>query len=169
MTNEEILAQIKERFPEAVVEVPEARDFTIVLKVGSLVDVITHLRDEVGMDYLSSVTSVDFEEDEQFEVVYHLYSMRQRTGPIVLKVRIPRRDPAEVPSLSGLWPGVLLQEREVYDLMGIRFTGHPDLRRIFLWEGFEGYPLRKDFSPAWALETNELVARDTEVKRLAAT
>ena len=67
-------------------------------------------------------------------------------GPgLVFKVQVPRVDPVEVPSLIDLWPGVDLQEREAWDLMGIKFTGHPDLRRILMWEGFEGHPLRKDW------------------------
>ena len=70
MTDEEIIAQIKDRFPDAVVNVPEAKDFTIVLRPDSLMDVATYLRDEAGMDFLSSVTSVDYE--DRFEVVYHL-------------------------------------------------------------------------------------------------
>ena len=156
MTNEEILAQIQEAFPEAIVEVPEDhKDFTIVLKAEHLLDVARYLRDELEMDYLSSVTSVD--EGRHFEVVYHVFSMAKQFGPLVLKVRLPREQ-AEVASLTPIWQGATFQEREVYDLMGIRFTGHPDLRRIFLWEGFPGHPLRKDFECAWPIDTDELVA-----------
>lgn len=156
MTNEEILAQIRDRFPDAVVNVPEAKDFTIVLQPDSLMDVATYLRDEAGMDFLSSVTSVDYE--DRFEVVYHLGSVGRKGGHLVLKVGLPRDDPS-VSSLTPLWPGAEFQEREVYDLMGIRFVGHPDLRRIMMWEGYEGHPLRKDFVPSYPLQTSELVAR----------
>ena len=156
MTDEEILAQIKNRFPDAVVNVPEAKDFTIVLRPDSLMDVATYLRDEAGMDFLSSVASVDYE--DRFEVVYHLGAVARKGGHLVLKVGLPKDDPS-VPSLTPLWPGVEFQECEVYDLMGIRFVGHPDLRRIMMWEGYEGHPLRKDFVPSYPLQTGELVGR----------
>jgi NADH-quinone oxidoreductase subunit C/D len=92
---------------------------------------------------LSSVTGVDYFPDTM-EIVYHAY--RTIGGPgIVFRVQVPRRDPMEVPSITHVWPGAELQEREIWDLLGIRFTGHPDLRRILTWEGFEGHPLRKDW------------------------
>lgn len=101
------------------------------------------LRDEQGFDYLSSVTAVDYFPEDKFEVVYHLY--KTTGGPaFVLKVQVPRGE-AVVPSLVSIYPGAEFQEREAWDLMGIQFTGHPDLRRILLWEGFGGHPLRKDW------------------------
>jgi NADH-quinone oxidoreductase subunit D/NADH-quinone oxidoreductase subunit C/D len=110
-----------------------------------LLEVATTLRDELGYDYLSSVTGVDYlSDDESFlEVVYHLY---RSTGgsALVLKVQVPRDD-AVVPSLYYVYPGSDFQEREAWDLMGIRFDGHPSLKRILMWEGFDGHPLRKDW------------------------
>ena len=94
------------------------------------------------MDYLASVTAVDYL--KYLESVYHLYSIEKKTGPVVLRVRVPRKDP-RIPSLVGLYRGAELQERENYDLFGIVYEGHPDLRRLFLWETFEGHPLRKDY------------------------
>jgi len=107
-----------------------------------LVELGTHLRDQEGYDYLSMVTSVDY--PDYFEVVYYLYGMREPKGPLVLKVRADKADP-EVPSLVPVWPGADFQEREVSEMMGIRFPGHPNPKHLILWDGFEGYPLRKDW------------------------
>lgn len=101
------------------------------------------IRDELGFDYLSMVTAVDYFPDECMEVVYLVY--RTTGGPgILYKVQVTRLEP-RVPSLCSIFPGAELQEREVFDLYGITFEGHPDLRRILMWEGFAGYPLRKDW------------------------
>lgn len=118
----------------------------IVEKQG-LVDFAGRLKDEYGYDYLSSVTGVDYLPDEMMEVVYHAY---KSTGgsTFVFKVQVPRNDPV-VPSLVTIYPGAEFQEREAWDLLGIRFEGHPDLRRILMWEGFEGHPLRKDWTEAY--------------------
>lgn len=94
------------------------------------------------MDYLSSVTAADYL--DYLESVYHLYSIEKKTGPVVLRIRVKRADP-RVPSLVPVYRGAELQEREAYDTFGIIYEGHPDLRRLFLWEGFEGHPLRKDY------------------------
>src|SRR5688572_12118346 len=99
-----------------------------------LLDVATKLRDEAGYNYLSSATAVDYLEDGKLEMVYHLY--RIAGGPaMVLKSQTPR-DNAVLPSLVPIFPGADFQEREAWDLYGIRFTGHPNLRRILMWEGF---------------------------------
>ena len=132
------------RFPGVVA--PDSRPgFSgFIVEKDSLLEVATVLRDEMGFDLLSAVTGVDYFPENKMEVVYHAY--RTTGGPgVVFKVQVPRVDPVEVPSLIHLWPGVDLQEREAWDLMGIKFTGHPDLRRILMWEGFEGHPLRKDW------------------------
>jgi NADH-quinone oxidoreductase subunit C len=109
----------------------------------NLLDVFRFLKDdpELNFVFLSSVTSVDLR--DRFQVVYHLQSLRLN-HLVALKVEVDRENPI-IPSVSGIWLGALLQELEIYDLMGIRFEGHPNLRRIFLWEGFSGWPLRKDF------------------------
>lgn len=118
----------------------------LVLKPEDLLRVVQFLKesDEFQMNYLSLVTGVDYL--DCLESVYHLYSMDKRTGPVVLKVRVPRTNP-KIPSLVPLFRGAEFQEREAYDMMGIIYEGHPDLRRIFMWEGFEGFPLRKDYLP----------------------
>ncbi|MBZ0320371.1 MAG: NADH-quinone oxidoreductase subunit C [Anaerolineae bacterium] len=120
----------------------------IVVDRAALPDVAQALRDDFGYDYLSSVTGVDYLGfGDYFEVVYHAYRTSGGKG-LALKTRTPR-DVATVPSLVSVWPGADFQEREAYDLMGIHFTGHPNLKRILMWEGFEGHPLRKDWKEAY--------------------
>ena len=116
----------------------------LVIAPDRLVEVGTFLRDDQALvyDYLSMVTSVDY--PDRFEVVYYVYSMVRHAGPIVLKVPADKADPL-VPSLVPVWAGADLQEREVYDMMGIRFSGHPNLKRLLMWDGFAGFPLRKDY------------------------
>lgn len=114
-----------------------------IVNPENLIEVMTALRDDFGYDYLSSVTGVDYLPDEKMEVVYHLYRSTGGSG-LVIKTQTPRDD-AVVPSLVPIFPGADFQEREAWDLLGIRFEGHPDLRRILMWEGFEGHPLRKDW------------------------
>ncbi len=144
MTNVEILEKLKEQYPDAVVDVPELIDFTVAVKPESLLNVALYLRDECGLDYMADVTAVD--RPEYFEVVYHLYSIKNQTpDTFVLKVYLEDKENPTVPSVTPLWKGADFQEREVYDLMGITFAGHPNLKRIMLWEGFPGHPLRKDF------------------------
>jgi NADH-quinone oxidoreductase subunit C/D len=108
-----------------------------------LADFATAARDELGYDYLSSVTGVDYLPENKMEAVYHLY--RSQGGPaLVVKTQMPRENPS-VPSLVSVYPGADFQEREAWDLLGIRFEGHPNLKRILMWEGFQGHPLRKDW------------------------
>jgi NADH-quinone oxidoreductase subunit C/D len=125
----------------------------IVEKV-SLLEVASALRDKYNYDYLSSVTGVDYLPEGKMEVVYHLYKTTGGPG-LIIKVQVPREDPVEVPSLTDIYPGAELQEREAWDLLGIKFIGHPDLRRILMWEGFEGFPLRKDWKEAYFEEDNK--------------
>lgn len=108
-----------------------------------LVEFATSLRDEHGYDYLSSLTATDYYPDDYIEAVYHAY---KSTGgsTLVFKSRTDRED-ARLPSLVSVYPGAEFQEREVWDLFGIHFEDHPDLRRILMWEGFNGHPLRKDW------------------------
>ncbi len=135
------------RFPEGVVADEREGYEGYLVAADKLVEVATALRDEFGFDYLSSVTGVDYIAEEMLEVVYHAYKTIGGPG-LVFKVQVAR-EKAEVPSLMDVYPGVDFQEREAWDLMGINFLGHPDLRRILLWEGFEGHPLRKDWKEAY--------------------
>ena len=109
-----------------------------LVRVGRL------LRDdpEIDLQMLNSLSAVDYV--EFFELVYHFRSRRCNLT-FVLKTRCYGREAPSVPSLIGVWPGADMQEREVWDLMGIEFTDHPNLKRILLWDGFPGHPLRKDF------------------------
>jgi NADH-quinone oxidoreductase subunit C/D len=134
---------LAEQFPGVVTRDQRQGYSGWVVEPDSLPEVVRGLRDRDGFDYLSSVTGVDYIPEDKFETVYHLY--RSEGGPgTVLKTRVPRGEPI-LPSLTPLFPGAEFQEREVWDLLGIRFQGHPDLRRILLWEGFDGHPLRKDW------------------------
>jgi len=135
--------EILNRFPDWLSA--DEREGYHGLLVGSenLLALMETLRDEYGYDFLTSVTGVDYLTEEKMEVVYHLF---KSTGGAILeiKVQIPRSDPV-IPSLMDLFPGADFQEREAWDLLGIRFEGHPDLKRILMWEGFAGHPLRKDW------------------------
>ena len=139
--------EILNRFPDWLSA--DEREGYHGLMVGSenLLVLMETLRDEYGYDFLSSVTGVDYLSEEKMEVVYHLF---KSTGGAILeiKVQIPRSDPV-IPSLVDLFPGADFQEREAWDLLGIRFEGHPDLKRILMWEGFAGHPLRKDWQEAF--------------------
>src|SRR6476660_2933802 len=145
-----LLDNLKTKFPDAIlaIRVDAARGETAVsVAAAHLVDIARYLRDapEGAFDHLTDICSVDYPEDQlRFEVVYHLHSLplRQR---LRLKTRIAEDDPT-IASVTEVWKGAEFLEREVYDMMGIHFSGHPDLRRILLPEDYaEGYPLRKDF------------------------
>ncbi len=145
MTQQAILTDVDltERFPESVKRDERNGYEGYIVDPNALTEVAQALRDELGYDYLSSITGVDYLPDGIMESVYHFY--RTTGGPaLVLKVQVPR-DNAVVPSLVPLYPGAEFQEREAWDLLGIRYEGHPDLRRILMWEGFAGHPLRKDW------------------------
>lgn len=135
------------RFPEAV-SPDERKGYSgYLVKSENLVEVATAIRDELGYDYLSSVTATDYFPEDNIETVYHFF---KSTGGPALVIKVPMtRDHSIVPSLVPVYPGVELQEREVWDLLGVYFDGHPDLRRILLWEGFYGHPLRKDWREAY--------------------
>lgn len=137
-------AQLAERISAAAPDaVEETADEWVLVRPEKLLEVCRFLRDDRGVDarYLNSVTGID--KYDYFEVAYNLTSL-SHNHTLTLKVRTGHDEP-EVPSVVSVWQGAHLQEREVYDLMGIRFSGHPDLKRIFLWDGFPGHPLRKDF------------------------
>jgi NADH-quinone oxidoreductase subunit C/D len=134
---------IEARF-EGIIQPDERNGFAgYLVPADHLFSFAETIRDEFGYDYLSSVTGVDYLPEEQMEVVYHAY--QSEGGPaLVFKVQVPR-DAAVVPSLVDVYPSADFQEREAWDLLGIRFSGHPNLTRILLWEGFHGHPLRKDW------------------------
>ena len=141
LSGKDIAEKLEEKLPGSLEDSGE--DYLLV-KTNSLLAVAEHLKntDSLSFDYFNYVTAVDYY--SYFEVVYRLESI-EHNHSIVIKTRCYDRDNPTVPSLTGLWQGANFQEREVYDLMGIKFEGHPNLKRMFLWDGFEGHPLRKDY------------------------
>jgi len=138
---------IIKRFPDWV-RIDEREGYEgLVVEPSHLIPFMEVLQVEFDYDSLTSVTGVDYFPEDMMEVVYHVY---KSTGGsiLVLKVQVPRSNPV-VPSLVGQFPGADFQEREAWDLLGIRFEGHPNLKRILMWEGFEGHPLRKDWQEAF--------------------
>jgi NADH-quinone oxidoreductase subunit C len=142
---QQIHAAIAARFGESVELVDAVDPYTVVKDVARFLDVMRFLRDDdqLQFDFLRSVTGVDWPEDGYIESVYHLYSYPLGHAHVV-KYRCPRAVP-EVPSVEGLWPTANWFEREQYDLLGILYLGHSDLRRIMLPDDWIGHPLRKDY------------------------
>jgi NADH-quinone oxidoreductase subunit C len=152
MDGSEILARLRERFSTAVLETDHPfGDHTAVVERGSIGEVLAFSRDDPGLrfDMLMDLTAVDYltypgrEDGARFEVVYHLYSV-PHNHRVRLKVPLDEDDPV-IASAVSLWPIANWLEREVWDMFGIRFDGHPDLRRLLLYEEFVGHPLRKDY------------------------
>ncbi|MFQ6016273.1 MAG: NADH-quinone oxidoreductase subunit C [Anaerolineae bacterium] len=139
--------KLRKALPDAVGEVATFRgETTIMVKKERIVDVALFLRDdeELGYNFLSTICGVDYlGREPRFAVVYHLCSMTNKRR-VRLKVLVDEDDPV-VPTLTTLWPGANWYEREVYDMFGISFDGHPDLRRILMPDDWEGHPLRKDY------------------------
>jgi NADH-quinone oxidoreductase subunit C len=210
-TVEKIKAAIEAAVPGAGVEIvsnpgPSAQH-SLRLKPESAVAVATFLRDDgdLGLDFLSNVTGVDWLDKEiaekvkvtqqvskpveggepgqvqmveetveetrkhvqpgYLEVVYHLYSMGKKHGPVVLRMRTENRtDKVELPSMTPVWRSAEFQEREVFDLFGVVFTGHPDLRRILMWDEFKDHPMRRDYVEPDDFEY-EPTAHDEVLKR----
>jgi NADH-quinone oxidoreductase subunit C len=164
MTGPEIINILKEKFPTQIkADKPDALDPFVVIEPADVLEVFTFLRDDprLQFDMLNCISGVDYLETDKakvakagfephLEVVYHLSSFNKRHR-FVVKIILPRwRDGKEgelpeVPSLTSIYPAADWHERETYDLVGVRFTGHPNLRRILLAEDWEGHPLRKDY------------------------
>jgi NADH-quinone oxidoreductase subunit C len=141
------LAQkLKARFPEAISEPVEFRgEFTVRLDDPErLPEVCSFAKKELGFDYLVDITSIDnYGEDPRFTLVYHLYGYGHLC---YLRIRADvSEEKAEAPTVTTVWRTANWHEREIYDMMGVKFRGHPDLRRILMWEGYPYHPLRKDF------------------------
>ena len=140
------LSSLRGRFGDSILSENEFRgETTVQIKIEALRDLLKFCKDELKFDYLVDISSLDhFGEFPRYEMVYELYSM---AGGLHLRVKalIQDEDNPTVPSVADVWPTADWHEREVYDMMGIRFDGHPDLRRILMWEGFPYFPLRKDF------------------------
>jgi NADH-quinone oxidoreductase subunit C/D len=145
---------LREKFPDAIAEDTREGYEGLVVEGDRLVEIATSIRDDLGFDLLSDASYVDYLEDGFFEMVYHAYNTTTQGKALTFKARAPRDEPV-IPSLVPVWPGAEFQEREAWDLMGIHFAGHPDLRRILLWEGFEGHPMRKDWREPFYEEENK--------------
>jgi len=145
MTLQEIFDSLGQAFGEKLQHRTEFRgETTCAIAVSDLREVAKFCRDEISFDYLLDITSIDnFGEEPRFEIVYHLYSM-----PHAVHLRLKLKLSEEVGTLdtvSDIWLTADWHEREIYDMMGIKFNGHPDLRRILMWDGYPFFPLRKDF------------------------
>jgi len=147
-----MLARVGERIGAGLAETHRYRgDDTAIVARGALVGALAFCRDDAALafDMLIDLTAVDYlrfpgrEDGPRFDVVYHLYST-DHNHRLRVKVAV-EQDDAWVPTASGLWPIANWLEREVWDMFGIRFEGHPDLRRLLLYEEFVGHPLRKDY------------------------
>ena len=117
----------------------------IYISPQSVNNVIKFLKEDADLylNYLTSITAVDY--IEFIEIIYHLFSIN-KNHRIILKTKCYEIDNPVIPSISDLWKGAELQEREIWDLMGVEFSGHPNMKRVLLWEGFEGHPLRRNYT-----------------------
>ncbi|MGP8199521.1 MAG: NADH-quinone oxidoreductase subunit C [Limisphaerales bacterium] len=161
MSAREIAQQLKARFGEIISEPTEFRaEITVQLSdAGRIAEICQFAKKELGFDFLLDITSIDnYGSDPRWTLVYHLYGyghhcrLRIKTGV--------SEEKSELPTVTGVWRTADWHEREIYDMMGIRFQGHPDLRRILMWEGYPYFPLRKDFP---------LAGRPTELPEVAFT
>jgi NADH-quinone oxidoreductase subunit C len=169
-TVEEIKSAIEAAVPGAGVEIAPnpnpALPSSLRLVPECALAVAKFLRDdaELQLDYLSNVTGVDW--PESLEAVYHLYSVEKKYGPVIIRMHtVNRTDEVELPSLTPVWRSAEFQEREVFDLYGIVFTGHPDLRRLLMWDGFKDHPMRRDYVEPNDFEY-EPTAHDEVLKRV---
>lgn len=140
------IKELKEKYLNAICDLKTDRDeVTIIINLEDIARVCRFLHDDkdLAYDYLSDLCGVDYlGQNPRFEVVYHLYSMKNKCR-IRLKVRVP--EGAAVPSVTSIWRGANWEEREVFDMFGIEFSGHPELSRILMPDDWEGHPLRKDY------------------------
>jgi len=145
MTGPELLSSLGQLLGAKIREKVEFRgETTFTILPTDLREVAKFCKDELSFDYLLDITSVDnFGEEPRFEIVYELYSMTLAIH-LRLKLRVSE-DEGEVATISDIWPTANWHEREIYDMMGLRFAGHPDLRRILMWDGYPYFPLRKEF------------------------
>jgi NADH-quinone oxidoreductase subunit C len=145
MTIPEAEEKIRAKFADAVLDKNEFRgELSLEVAASSIRDVSLFCRDTLGFNYLLDITSIDqFDTEPRWEVVYELYSM-ERSQHLRLRIRM-NEDVCEADTVSDIWATADWHEREIYDMMGIRFRNHPDLRRILMWDGYPYFPLRKDF------------------------
>lgn len=140
----ELLDSVMEDLGDKILEAScfKERRPQIIINPSDILFVARYLRDSAMFDHLSCISAVDHE--DRFEMVYHFFSWQSK-NLITVKAGLEKLDEPEIDSLCELWEAANWHEREAYDLMGIRFSGHPDLKRILMYDGFQGYPLRKEF------------------------
>jgi NADH-quinone oxidoreductase subunit C len=145
MTSQDIFDTLEKSFSEKLQSKTEFRgETTYTISATDLREIAKFCRDKLSFDYLLDITSIDnFGEEPRFEIIYHLYSMPNAAS---LRLKLKRsEEPGAIETVSDIWPTANWHEREIYDMMGIKFDGHPDLRRILMWDGYPYFPLRKDF------------------------
>lgn len=161
MTAQDLAQQLKAKFPDLISDPAEFRgEITVELSDAErIAEVCDFARRKLGFDYLVDISSIDnYGDDPRFVVVYHLYGYSHHCG---LRLKTPvGEEKGELPTVTEVWSTANWHEREAYDMMGIRFRGHPDLRRILMWEGYPYHPLRKDFP---------LAGKPSEVPQVAFT
>ena len=145
MTGPKLLSSLSQSFEAKIQEQIEFRgETTFVIEARDIREIAKFCKRELSFDYLLDISSVDnFGEEPRFEVVYELYSMTLAVH-LRIKVRLSEDSPT-VDTVSDIWPAANWHEREIWDMMGLRFNNHPDLRRILMWEGYPYFPLRKEF------------------------
>jgi NADH-quinone oxidoreductase subunit C len=143
--NNRAVIKLKEKFPASIIEVKEFRgETTVIVNKQDIIEICKYLRDALQYNLLTDVTAVDYlGQDQRFMVVYNLYSIPNKDR-LRLKAAVTEND-CTIDTVSGLWNSANWLEREVYDLFGIIFNNHPDLRRILMTDDWVGHPLRKDY------------------------
>jgi NADH-quinone oxidoreductase subunit C len=144
--NNRAVIKLKEKFASSVLEVREFRgQVTVTVPRESVVEICLFLKNALQYNLLTDLTAIDYlgKKENRFMAVYNLYSIPNKDR-LFLMAAVPEAD-CKIDSVSGIWKSALFMEREVYDLMGINFTGHPDLRRILMTDDWVGHPLRKDY------------------------
>ena len=144
-TLQQVVDGLSEKYADKLIEVYQSSGDTFVrVEAEAIVEICTYLRDEQHFSFLSDVIGTDrYTSNERFEVIYNLLNLRTQTR-LFVKARVEEENPV-IDSVCDIWISANWNEREVYDMYGIRFEGHPDLRRVFMPEDFEYYPLRKEF------------------------
>ena len=158
----DVTTTLQSKFPQITLR-PSGDHPAVTVPPSEVVAVLKYLRDEFACDFLVDITAVDWgvETSPRFTVIWHLYSTTQH-GYVRVAADCASDTEPVAPTMTGLWLGANWHERETYDLLGVKFTGHPDLRRILMWDGYPYHPLRKDFPLAGI----EVPLHDIEVAEL---
>lgn len=142
----DIIKALQDEFGDAILSTVEFRgEHTAIVSLEKAREILAHCHAKLGFDYLLDISSVDhYGEDPRWEMIYEIYSLTNGEN-VHLRIKYTLSEDEKAPTVADLWPTANWHEREVYDMMGIEFADHPDLRRILMWEGYPYFPLRKDF------------------------